>query len=251
VFVRDPQELTVVRDLAELGLGPSAIAGETGIPRSTVRMWLRGEIARRPSHPDHAAIDPSRLPAEYPYLLGMYLGDGHISPGRRDVYRLRLFLDSRYPAIIEEAKAAIQACAPQNKVSEIRRRSNFTDRPDPTTVTVYAYSKSWPRLFPQHGPGKKHERVIELAPWQQELADGDPRGLLRGLIHSDGCRAINTGTNWRHPRYSFSNQSADIRGIFESACTALAIHFTRAKHVVYVSRMADVATLDSFVGPKG
>jgi hypothetical protein len=40
---------------------------------------------------------------------------------------------------------------------------------------VTSFSKHWPCLFPQHGPGKKHERRIELTPWQQELVDLDPR----------------------------------------------------------------------------
>ena len=61
---------------------------------------------------------------------------------------------------------------------------------------------------------------------------------------------MNTGRNWAHPRYGFSNQSADIRAIFERACDMAGVHSTRSKHVVYVSRIADVAALDQFVGPK-
>jgi hypothetical protein len=247
-FVRNHDEIAQVLRLSEAGLGASAVARRTGIPRSTVRTWVAGQVPR--PRPDDPEIDPGSLPDDYPYLLGMYLGDGHISPGPRDVYRLRLFLDAKYPQIIAEATAAIQACVPHNEVSEIRRRSNYTDSPALTAVTVYSYSKRWPALFPQHGPGKKHERPIRLTDWQQRLVDADPQGLLRGLIHSDGCRAMNTGRNWCHPRYSFSNQSADIRGIFERACEMAGVHFTRAKHVVYVSRKADVATLDTFVGPK-
>lgn len=29
----------------------------------------------------------------------------------------------------------------------------------------------WAHLFPQHGPGKKHERLIALEPWQQTIVD--------------------------------------------------------------------------------
>jgi hypothetical protein len=75
--------------------------------------------------------------------------------------------------------------------------------------------------------------------------------LLRGLIHSDGCRFMNTGRGgWRHPRYAFSNRSAHIRGIFCMACQRLGLHWTRAPYTIYVSRKADVARLDEFVGPK-
>jgi hypothetical protein len=74
---------------------------------------------------------------------------------------------------------------------------------------------------------------------------------LRGLIHSDGCRFINTGSGgWRHPRYSFTNYSDDIRGIFTDACDLMGIRWTTAPNVVYVSRKADVALLDTFIGPK-
>jgi hypothetical protein len=89
-----------------------------------------------------------------------------------------------------------------------------------------------------------------LEEWQEHLVDAHPEALLRGLIHSDGCRFVNTGRNWSNPRYSFSNRSADIRGIFCRACDRLELRWTLAPHTVYVSRKVDVARLDSFVGPK-
>ena len=69
-------------------------------------------------------------------------------------------------------------------------------------------------------------------------------------LHSDGCRFMNTGTNRRNPRYSFSNRSRDIRGIFCDACARLGLRWTTSPHTVYVSRKADVARLDEFIGPK-
>jgi len=104
--------------------------------------------------------------------------------------------------------------------------------------------------FPQHGPGRKHQRLIELADWQWSLAETDPELLLKGLIHSDGSRFINSGRNWSYPRYSFSNRSQDIRDIFCRTCDLLGVHYTFAPHTVYVSRKADVARLDEFIGPK-
>jgi hypothetical protein len=95
-------------------------------------------------------------------------------------------------------------------------------------------------------------RRIELTDWQRALADRWPGQLLRGLIESDGCRFQNTGRGrWSHPRYSFSNHSADIHGIFRTACDQLGLRWTEAKpYTTYVSRVADVARLDTFVGPK-
>ena len=106
-------------------------------------------------------------------------------------------------------------------------------------------------MFPQHGPGRKHERRIALEDWQRRLVAKHPGQLLRGLIHSDGCRFLNTGRNWRHPRYCFSNRSDDIRRIFCDACDLLGVRWTVAPpRTVYVSRVRDVALLDEVIGPK-
>jgi hypothetical protein len=116
---------------------------------------------------------------------------------------------------------------------------------------VYAYSKAWPALFPQHGPGKKHDRSIELTDWQRKLVEDAPELLIRGLVQSDGCRSINTGRNWSYPRYSFTNLSEGIRTIFCDACNQLGLRWTRGgAHRIYISRKADVARMDEFVGPK-
>ena len=131
---------------------------------------------------------------------------------------------------------------PANKVNRCAQASG--------EVEVYSYSKAWPCLFPQHGPGKKHLRRIELSEWQEKLVRATPHLLLRGLIHSDGCRFINTGRNWRHPRYAFSNLSGDIRLIFTKACDQLGLRWTTSGRTVYVSRMADVEKMDRFIGPK-
>ena len=91
--------------------------------------------------------------------------------------------------------------------------------------------------------------------WQEDIVDEVPALLLRGLIHSDGCRFINTGrAGWTAPRYSFVNRSTDIVTIFCAACDRLGIRWTttlnRLTTVVYVSRGADVALLDRYIGPK-
>ena len=98
------------------------------------------------------------------------------------------------------------------------------------------FSPLWPAAFPQHGPGKKHLRPIELEPWQEEILDADPRPFVRGLIHSDGPRCINRFTTelkdgvatYEYPRYFFTNYSADIRGLFCRYCERLGIHCTQS-----------------------
>jgi hypothetical protein len=63
---------------------------------------------------------------------------------------------------------------------------------------------------------------------------------------------VNTGrAGWRAPRYAFSNRSADIHDIFRRTCEALGVRWTAAgADKTYVSRQADVARLDEFIGPK-
>lgn len=183
----------------------------------------------------------AELPPEYVYLLGLYLGDGSISAHARGVFKLRLTLDAVYPGIIQEAESAMRLVIPSSRASRHHRKGD---------IEVYSYSKSWPCLFPQHGRGKKHLRPITLTAWQEDLVNRSPELLLRGLIHSDGCRFMNTGRRWRHPRYAFDNRSGDIRGIFSSACDALGLGWTKSGYTVYVSRKADVARMDEFIGPK-
>jgi hypothetical protein len=191
------------------------------------------------------------LPDRYVHLLGLYLGDGCLSAHPRGVYKLRLYLDAKYPSIIDEAGGSIAAVMPRSRVNRLRRASNCSE--------VYSYSKRWPHLFPQHGLGPKHGRRIFLERWQQNLAARHPELLLRGLIQSDGARSFSTSSKskWTQPRYVFGNVSTDITSIFCSACDLLRIGWTmsfpsdQSKQVlVYVSRKDDVARMDEFIGPK-
>ncbi len=240
------------------GMNATEISRAIGIPRGTVRDWIAGRlpvIVRSSGHScpscGESAHGFADLPHEYVYLLGMYLGDGCISSHPRGVYRLRIVLDVRYPGIIEECVDAMTLVRPRNRVSRQLRGGGFeTSSPD-SCVEVASYSKAWPCFFPQHGPGRKHNRPILLTDWQDSLVEEHPELMLRGLIHSDGCRFINTGTNWRHPRYTFSNASADIRRIFCRTCDMLELHWTTANNSIYVSKKRDVAILDTYVGPKG
>ena len=109
--------------------------------------------------------------AAYSYLLGMYLGDGHLARFPR-AWCLRIVLDSRYPGIVRECVEAVRAVLPANAVGVI-------PHPMENSVRVQAYSMKWPTLLPQHGAGTKHERSIALAAWQLQITgahpDTDPR----------------------------------------------------------------------------
>jgi hypothetical protein len=251
MFVTHPPELVEqALQLRASGRPGTQIARDLGVPRGTVRDWLAGRTPRAarvgPTCPlcREAAHRFDRLPDAYVYLLGLYLGDGCISAHPRGVFRLRVVLDAAYPSIIDQAAEAIRRVRPRNAVG--RRRREYND------IEVSSYSKAWPCLLPQHGPGKKHERHIVLQPWQHDLVRGTPHLLLRGLIHSDGCRFVNRGRDgWRAPRYAFMNLSADIRAIFIEACIQLGVRWTTSGSTVYVSRKDDVELLDAHGCVKG
>jgi Homeodomain-like domain-containing protein len=254
-IMRPASEFAQCLELRARGLNASEISRRTGVPRPTVRDWLHGRAPRRRAGPGcgvcgHGVHDASHLPSSYVYLLGIYLGDGCISAHPRGVFRLRVFLDAAYPGIAEEVAGAMRAVRPANPVGRATPASGYSGQRG-TCLELSSYSRSWPCLIPQHGPGRKHERRIVLTDWQRELVARSPELLLRGLIHSDGCRFVNTGRGgWSNPRYAFYNVSDDIRGIFCDACDLLGLHWTTAPRTVYVSRKADVARMDEFIGPK-
>ncbi len=185
----------------------------------------------------------------YSLLLGLYLGDGCVSGSQ-----LRIVLDGRYRDVIDDCVMAITLSL--RKEVNVRVRPRRTDR----GVIVEASYKRWPLVFPQHGPVRKHNRPIVLHEWQRAIVDRRPEPILRGLIHSDGCRTINrfktklpSGrvAGYAYPRYFFSNQSADIRGLFCEYCERLGIRWTQSNpRNISVSHRGSVALLDTFVGPK-
>jgi hypothetical protein len=247
----------VMRTLAErrqvnkwLARGASdyAIAGITGVHRGTVQHWRR--------HPDRGPRSPGRPkpwrppdPATYAYLLGLYLGDGCLNPKGS---QLMISLDARYPGIVNLAEEAIRQTMPGTTTRRYL--------PKDSVVRVLAATVAWREAFPQHGRGRKHERTIELVPWQREITSAFPRQLLRGLIHSDGCRTMNRFKTklpsgrvaaYEYPRYFFSNLSDDIRRIFCEHCELLGIRWTQSNpRNISVSHRKSVALMDEFIGPK-
>jgi hypothetical protein len=248
MVTRPISDVETVMAMRAQGLATAEIARRTSIPRSTIRYWL-GQPAYldRLSEP-HGPPDPCPSiravpPGPYAYLLGMYLGDGCLTGMPPGVYRLRIFLDTRYPGIVEECASAMIAVLP-NKVGRFTRAG---------CVELFSYSKHWACLFPQHGAGPKHLRSIALDSWQCDIAfDQQPELFLRGLIQSDGWRGTNKiSAGYSYPQYQFSNRSKDIRDLFTTACERMDIACRpMGPWVVAVSRRAAVAQMDTFVGPK-
>src|SRR5687768_3122098 len=237
--LRSEEEVALVRTLGSEGLNHCEIARRTGIPRPTVRDCLTGKAPRSSLHRrgtrsacrnERHDFDELPIP-EYTYLLGVYLGDGCISTSRHGIHILRLFQDMRYPDLIDDWAGAVQAVMPQNAV-RIQYRVGGGN-----CASVISWSRSWPCLLPQHGPGRKHERRIVLSDWQERLTREDPRPLIAGLIHSDGCRVINRSMGRLYLRYQFVNASDDIRRIFCAACDQLQIPWRQsAPRTISISR---------------
>jgi hypothetical protein len=181
-------------------------------------------------------------------LLGIYLGDGCISSHPRGVFRLRVYCDEKYPEIID----AVAYTMGRVKGCGTARVGQGAGR----CKEISMYWKHWPCVFPQHGPGPKAKRNIELADWQQTIVETEREAFLRGLIDSDGCRIVanyreKNGTRRRYGRYVFSNRSEQIHKLFTDSLDALGVHWTRANFKdTAVARQADVRRLDQFIGPK-
>jgi hypothetical protein len=240
----------------ERGVSLRGISLSTGVNRATLRDWRE--------HPEKAlnratcprCADSPCLPephADYAYLLGLYLGDGCISrAGARDkeVWKLRIMCADAWPGLIQECERAIQSIRPINKVST-QQKVGCTE--------VICCSRHWPCLFPQHGPGRKHMRKIELEPWQRTIVTRNAGHFARGLFHSDGYRGISRvrahladGDRWyEYPRYLFTNESADILRLCGETLDRLGVawRFSR-RNAISVARREAVARLDEFVGPK-
>jgi hypothetical protein len=234
------------------GLSLNATSKRLGVSRATLREWRDN-----PAQADNRPTDCPRCNRSvaldtwaYSHLLGLYLGDGCISSGRKQVYSLRITCDQRYPRLIAETRGSLAAVRPGAKTYLVATVG---------CVNVLGYWKHWPCLFPQHGPGRKHQRPIVLADWQREIVVRHPERFVRGLFHSDGCRI----TNWtvrtvagrpkryEYPRYLFSNESADIVGLCTWALDLLGVAWRLPRHnMVSVARREAVAVLDTHVGPK-
>jgi len=240
--------------LSEQGLIDREVARITGVSIGAVQKWRTGlrrtpEKERKHAHCPRCDGVPLNEHA-YAYLLGLYLGDGHISRHRRGVFALSIACGDAWPGLITAAKLAMRRVMPASCVMGVQR-TGMTE--------VKSYSKHWPCLFPQHGPGMKHTRKIELADWQQVIVDRYSGDFVRGLIHSDGCRSMNrvrrrfagSDHSYEYPRYFFSNKSLDILALCGQALDRLGVEWRFARwDVISVAKRDAVARLDGFVGPK-
>jgi hypothetical protein len=233
-------------DLVGSGRSINAVSKELGVSRAAIREWL--------ARPD-AATAPPVCPAlaisapAYAALFGYYLGDGCVSAHPR-THALRISCDERLPGIVEDIRRCVSAVHPERRTYVVRA---------PGVIVVQSYWKHWPCLFPQHGPGRKHERELVMASWQREIVERHPADFLRGLFHSDGCRVRNWATRtvagrrkrYEYPRWQFVNESPAIMRWCGEALDQVEIPWRQTtRRTLSVSTRAGVARLDELIGPK-
>ena len=254
IFRNHDELRSIFKVYAECG-GINETARRTGIPKTTVQRFLArydslaqfdAEHIPAPSPVEALKTTPHEFPeikAAYAYVLGIYLGDGHIANTRRpNVKRMMVYLDKKYPKIIRRCVDMIETILPNNSAKAVNR---------PTWVYVSCVSKYWYELIPQHGVGKKHERAIILDDWQKTIVELFPLEFFRGLYHSDGSRSQNIVNGKDYPRYFFCNKSADIRQLFIGAVEKLGLQWTQTNEInIAISHREDVAWLDEHVGAK-
>jgi hypothetical protein len=219
----------------------------TGVNRATLRQWRDSPVSRRPECP--RCTDGFLDLEAYSALLGFYLGDGHISRMPR-YYALRISCDNAHPRVLEDVAALVAAVHPTRTVFRVAA---------PGCTVVQSSWQHWPCLFPQHGPGPKHQRPIVLEDWQRTIVEDHPGAFLRGLFHSDGCRARNwtakmvAGERKRYdyPRWQFTNNSTDIRELCCWTLDLVGIPWRQSNwKTISVSTRAGVARLDQLIGLK-
>lgn len=262
VFAHSLDVRTRAVALLRSGISNAEVARTLGIPTGTIGAWKYADRQRSGAPPSKRRsicprCNPDDLPLNrgfYAYLLGLYLGDGCLSSGaamrKKGVYILSIACADAWPGLMDECEASMSAVMPHNSVQRVQK---------PGMHEVKAYSKHWPCLFPQHGPGRKHERAIVLAPWQREIVAAFPERFVRGLIHSDGCRVYNVAvrtrggktTRYYYSRYHFTNESPHIRDLFTQALDRLGVAWRyNNRNCVSIAKRESVRRLDTFVGPK-
>ena len=244
-------EREVVLGLLADGRSLSSISKQVGISRAAIREWRDRGLQPKQPHSTCFACQGRRPDSatDYCALLGYYLGDGCLSRMRR-TFALRVSCDRSYPGVIADVTALTQRVHGGGKACHVKA---------PGAIVVQNCWNHWPCLFPQHGPGRKHERTLVLEPWQRELVEQHPADFLRGLFHSDGCRVKNWATRmvagekrrYDYPRWQFSNNSADIMGWCHEALDLVEVPWRQSSpNVLSVSIKAGVARLDELIGPK-
>ena len=253
----DDTVASALRD-SDAGMPDAENAAKHGVAVKTIRRWRR--LYQRRGVPRGQAHTTALCPRcdgvgldepAYAELFGWYLGDGHITlDARRGVYGLHIYNDLEYVDLNARIAQLMRLVKPGSR-PHVRQMPGCLN----TTVSW----KHWRCLFPQHGPGHKHKRKLDLADWQREVIERHPWDFLRGLFHSDGCRVNNWATRtvagerkrYEYGRWQFTNHSLDIQQWCKDTLDQVGIPWRQSSwKVISVSRREAVERLDELIGRK-
>ena len=246
--MRTKEEVKQVLLLIANGKNDCEISRLLNIPRSTVKGWRHGEVPKEKESENlniHEYLE--KRGAAYSYILGEYLGDGHITrTANGRTVKIRIFNDRKYPLINKEIEKNLSILLPLNKVS-IYYIGNCS--------IIYVHSNILPLLFPRSlEPGVKYKRKIFLEEWQLKIVNEYPKEFFKGLIQSDGSRYL-ISKKYNHYAYNFSNKSQDIVDYLLLVSRKLNLKPTQTVSKtgvirIYFYKREDVAFIDTFIGPK-
>jgi hypothetical protein len=249
-FAMHPAQLreTALRLVAE-GVNDCEIARRLDVPRATIRDWRKPRYVLRAKRRYATcprcwrSCPPVVFPDDdYAELLGLYLGDGHIRQMAR-TQGLRLSLDAKHTVMNAEIEALLGRCFPENRIGRTMQDGG-------STLVLWVYNSHLSCLFPQAGPGKKHERSVALEEWQIDRVLAAPWAFLRGCIRSDGCAFINRTGPYEYLSYAFTNLSGDIQNLFVATCLFLDLAARPGKKHIRINKRDSVARMLEHVGLK-
>jgi hypothetical protein len=200
-------------ELARLLSGFGALDRENaeicGVSISSVRHWRSGsrrsgqgrrEVARCPRC--HARdLDESA----YGYLLGLYLGDGHITKGRRDVYALSIKCCDAWPGLRDQTRIALSAVMPTSRVFSVAR---------PGCTEIKSTSKHRRVCFRSMGPGGSTSAKSSLSRGRRRSLATTP-GISLAASFTRTAAGLSTGSG---ARLRAAIASTSTRGICSSTC---------------------------------
>jgi hypothetical protein len=164
----------IARQLSDIGILDRENAQICGVSIRSIRHWRSGDRRAQRGRRTGTRVPRPTCPrchgraldeTAYAYLLGLYLGDGHITRGPRS-YVLWLACADAWLACSSRLVRRWHSSCRRPRFSALRE-----DRP---LARVKSVSKHWPCLFPQHGPGRNTSAASSLSRGKRRSWRGIP-----------------------------------------------------------------------------